>query len=255
MFDVYFAPTPNGWKITIMLEECAAPYKVIPVNLGAGDQFKPDFLRISPNNRMPVLVDHDAPAGPLSVFESGAILVYLAEKLQRFMPTDVHGRFDVLQWLFWQVGGLGPMAGQLSHFVNYAPGGPAAHNYSHTRYKNEYDRLFAVMERSLSERAYLAGDAYSIADMAAWPWLVPYKRFEQDMTLYPGVRRWFTEIKQRPAVQRAMEVGKATMRAPGQPMDEAARTMMFGQTGRTAQAHAQLQAFTGEAERKDSGNS
>ena len=166
MLDLYFSPTPNGWKITIMLEETGLPYRVVPVNLGKGDQFKPEFLKISPNNRMPAIVDPDAPDGPIAIFESGAILQYLAEKTGRFMPVDVYHRFDVLQWLFWQVGGLGPMGGQLSHFVNYAPDGPAAHTYSHARYKNEYDRLFAVMERSLSSREFLAGDEYSIADMA-----------------------------------------------------------------------------------------
>jgi GST-like protein len=238
MLDLYYAPTPNGWKITIMLEECELPYRVVPVNLGAGDQFRPDFLRISPNNRMPAIVDHEAPGGPLSVFESGAILVYLAEKAGRFMPTELHRRFDVLQWLFWQVGGLGPMAGQLSHFVNYAPGGPAEHVYSHTRYRNEYDRLFAVMERSLETRAYLAGDEYSIADMAAWPWLVPYKRFEQSMDDYPAVRRWFDAIKARPAVTRGMDVGKAARRPVGAPMDEATRQVMFGQTGKAIRALA-----------------
>jgi len=230
MIDLYFAPTPNGWKITIMLEECGLPYRVQPVNLGKGDQFKPEFLRISPNNRMPAIVDDEAPGRPISIFESGAILVYLAEKSGRFLPPDLHRRFDVLQWLFWQVGGLGPMAGQLSHFVNYAPGGPPAHVYSHTRYKNEYDRLFAVMERDLQEKEYLAGD-YSIADIAAWPWLVPYKRFEQSMDDYPNVRRWFDAVKARPAVQRGMDVGK-DLRRPAGEMSEEARKLMFGQTGR-----------------------
>jgi GSH-dependent disulfide-bond oxidoreductase len=226
MIDLYFAPTPNGWKITIMLEECHLPYNVIPVNLGKGDQFEPEFLKISPNNRMPAIVDHET---GLHIFESGAILQYLAEKTGRFMPADPDGKYEVLQWLFWQVGGLGPMAGQLSHFVNYAPGGPAAHEYSHTRYKNEYDRLFAVMERSLSEHEYLAG-AYSIADMASWPWVVPYKHFEQDMTPYPGVRRWFDAIKYRGAVRRGMDVGRDLLRPAG-PMSDEQRKMMFGQTG------------------------
>ena len=233
MLDLYFAPTPNGWKITIMLEETGLPYVVRPVNLGAGEQFKPDFLQISPNNRMPAIVDHDAPGGPLSIFESGAILLYLAERTGRFMPTALHARFDVLQWLFWQVGGLGPMAGQLSHFVNYAPGGPTQNVYAHTRYKNEYDRLFAVMQRSLDQRAYLGGDDYSIADMATWPWIVPYKRFEQDLDGYPSVRRWFDAIKQRPAVRRAMAVRKQAQRPPGEPMSDEARRMMFGQTGKS----------------------
>jgi GST-like protein len=145
------------------------------------------------------------------------------------MPRELHARFDVMQWLFWQVGGLGPMAGQLSHFVNYAPGGPNQHEYSHTRYANEYDRLFAVMERSLSQREFLAGD-YSIADMASWPWIVPYKRFEQSMDMYPNVRRWFDAIKSRSAVQRGMDVGKELRRPAGE-MSEEQRRMMFGQTG------------------------
>ncbi len=223
--DLYFAPTPNGWKITIMLEECGLPYHLIPLNLAAGDQFDPEFLKISPNNRMPAIVDHET---GLHIFESGAILQYLAEKTGRFMPIDPDGKYAVLQWLFWQVGGLGPMAGQLSHFVNYAPGGPAAHEYAYTRYKNEYDRLFAVMERSLAEHEFLAGD-YSIADMAAFPWVVPYKRFEQDMHPYPGVRRWFDTLKHRAGVRRGMDVGRELMRQ-GE-LTEAQRQTMFSQTG------------------------
>lgn len=226
VIDVYFAPTPNGWKITIMLEECGLPYRVVPLNLAEGDQFDPEFLKISPNNRMPAIVDHET---GLHIFESGAILQYLAEKTGRFLPVDPDGKYAVLQWLFWQVGGLGPMAGQLSHFVNYAPGGPAAHAYAHTRYKNEYDRLFAVMERSLREHEHLAGE-YSIADMAAFPWVVPYKHFGQDMQPYPGVRRWFDTLKHRPGVRRGMDVGRG-MRRPDSEMTEEQRRIMFGQTG------------------------
>ena len=205
MLDLYFAPTPNGWKITIMLEECGLPYAVKPVNLGKGDQFKPEFLKISPNNRMPAIVDHDAPGKPISIFESGAILQYLAEKTGRFMPRELHARFDVMQWLFWQVGGLGPMAGQLSHFVNYAPGGPGQHVYSHTRYANEYDRLFAVMERSLSEREYLAGD-YSIADIANWAWVRTHKWSGVEIEPFPHLSRWSAQLAARPACQRGIEV-------------------------------------------------
>ncbi len=226
LLDLYFAPTPNGWKITVMLEECGLPYNVIPLNLGRGDQFAPEFLKISPNNRMPALVDHET---GLHIFESGAILMYLAEKTDRFMPLDPDGKYDVLQWLFWQVGGLGPMAGQLSHFVNYAPGGPDAHPYAHTRYKNEYDRLFAVMERVLADQAFLAGE-YSIADMACFPWMVPYKHFGQDMSRYPCVRRWFDTLKRRPAVRRGMDVGK-DLRRPAEELTEEQRRIMFGQTG------------------------
>jgi len=229
MLDLYFAPTPNGWKITIMLAECELPYRLIPVRLTEGDQFKPEFLKISPNNRMPAMVDHDAPGGALSIFESGAILMYLAEKTGKFLPDELHARYDVLQWLYWQVGGLGPMAGQLSHFVNYAPGGPGNHEYSHHRYKCEYDRLFAVMERVLSMREFLAG-SYSIADMATFPWISPYKRFGHDMDAYPGVRRWFDRLKERPALRVGMDVGRADRTEPVK-ISERQRRMMFGQTG------------------------
>ena len=173
MIDLYYAPTPNGWKITIMLEECSMPYKVIPVNLGKGDQFKPDFLKISPNNRMPVIVDNSL-TDPISVFASGAILMYLAEKSGRFFGEDERERVRVLEWLFWQIGGLGPMAGQVSHFVNYAPNFPGDHSYSEKRYKNERDRLLGVMNNVLESREYLAGN-YSIADMASFPWVTAYK--------------------------------------------------------------------------------
>ncbi len=235
--DLYFAPTPNGWKITIMLEECGLPYRIVPVNLGAGDQFTPEFLRISPNNRMPALVDHDAPGGELSIFESGAILLYLAEKSGKFLPRNQRDRCSVYQWLFWQVSGLGPMAGQLSHFVNYAPGGALAHEYSHTRYAGEYDRLFAVMERSLSDRECLAGE-YSIADMASFPWVLPYKRFGQSMDAYPNVRRWFDTLKTRPALQRGVEVGKDKVTDPAK-ISEAHRKRMFEQSGASVLAEAE----------------
>ena len=184
-------------------------YKVIPVNLGKGDQFTPEFLKISPNNRMPVIVDHDnqIDGAPLSVFESGAILMYLAEKAGKFFPQSSPHRERVLEWLFWQVGGLGPMAGQVSHFVNYAPNFPGDHSYSEERYKNEYDRLLGVMDRILSERNYLAGD-YSIADIASFPWITAYKRYEVDLDVFSNVRRWFDDIKSRPAVRKGIEVGK-----------------------------------------------
>ena len=171
MIDLYYAPTPNGWKITIMLEEAQLDYKVIPVNLGDGDQFKPEFLKISPNNRMPAIVDSNGPGGEkISIFESGAILMYLGEKSGKFFPQSDKDRIKVLEWLFWQIGGLGPMAGQVSHFVNYAPNFPGDHSYSEKRYKNEYDRLLGVMDSVLEEREFLAGD-YSIADMASFPGL------------------------------------------------------------------------------------
>ena len=208
MIDLYYAPTPNGWKISIMLEEAGMEYKVIPVNLGAGDQFKPEFLKISPNNRMPVIVDSDGPEGEeISIFESGAILMYLGEKSKMFFPQAPRERVKVLEWLFWQIGGLGPMAGQVSHFVNYAPNFPGDHSYSEKRYKNEYDRLLGVMNLVLEKREFLAGD-YSIADMASFPWITAYKRYEVDLDSFTHVRRWFDSIKSRPAVRKGIEVGK-----------------------------------------------
>lgn len=224
MIDFYYWPTPNGWKIAIMLEECGLEYRVVPVNIFRGEQFKPEFLEISPNNRMPAIVDHDAGDVPLSVFESGAILLHLAEKAGRFMPVDAAGRYEVLQWLFWQVAGLGPMAGQLSHFVNYAP---EKIGYALDRYSNEYNRLFGVMEHRLADRDYLAGD-YSIADMAAWPWVLPYKRFGQSLDEFPRLKLWFETIGERSAVQRGRNLGKEWI-GDGPP-DEEARKHLFGQT-------------------------
>lgn len=228
MIDLYYAPTPNGWKITIMLEECSLPYRIIPVNLGKGDQFKPEFLAISPNNRMPVIVDDDGPQGEkISVFESGAILLYLGEKTRKFLPSHQIDRIKVLEWLFWQVGGLGPMAGQVSHFVNYAPNFPGDHSYSEKRYKNEYDRLLGVMNNILSEREYLAGD-YSVADMASFPWVTAYKRYEVDLNKFKEVRRWFDTMKNRPAVRKGMDVGKDERTFAQKPTKESLK-MMFQQ--------------------------
>ena len=228
MIDLYYAPTPNGWKITIMLEECSLPYRIIPVNLGKGDQFKPEFLAISPNNRMPVIVDDDGPQGEkISVFESGAILLYLGEKTGKFLPSHQTDRIKVLEWLFWQVGGLGPMAGQVSHFVNYAPNFPGDHSYSEKRYKNEYDRLLGVMNNILSEREYLAGD-YSVADMASFPWVTAYKRYEVDLNKFKEVRRWFDTMKNRPAVRKGMDVGKDERTFAQKPSKESLK-MMFQQ--------------------------
>ena len=228
MIDLYYAPTPNGWKITIMLEECSLPYRIIPVNLGKGDQFKPEFLAISPNNRMPVIVDDDGPKGEkISVFESGAILLYLGEKTGKFLPSLQIDRIKVLEWLFWQVGGLGPMVGQVSHFVNYAPNFPGDHSYSEKRYKNEYDRLLGVMNNILSEREYLAGD-YSVADMASFPWVTAYKRYEVDLNKFKEVRRWFDTMKNRPAVRKGMDVGKDERTFAQKPTKESLK-MMFQQ--------------------------
>ena len=238
MIDLYYAPTPNGWKITIMLEECSMPYKVIPVNLGKGDQFKPNFLKISPNNRMPVIVDNSL-SDPISVFESGAILMYLAEKSGRFFGEDERERVRVLEWLFWQIGGLGPMAGQVSHFVNYAPNFPGDHSYSEKRYKNEYDRLLGVMNNVLESREYLAGN-YSIADMASFPWVTAYKRYEVDLDSFSNVRRWFDDIKNRPAVRRGIDVGKEA-RSFGKKQTKESLDMMFNQTSSSIKKSAEEQ--------------
>ena len=238
MIDLYYAPTPNGWKISIMLEEAEMEYKVIPVNLGAGDQFKPEFLEISPNNRMPVIVDDNGPEGEeVSVFESGAILMYLGEKSGKFFPQSQKERIRVLEWLFWQIGGLGPMAGQVSHFVNYAPNFPGDHSYSEKRYKNEYDRLLGVMNMVLEEREFLAGE-YSIADMASFPWVTAYKRYEVDLDSFKNVRRWFDEIKSRPAVRKGMDVGKEN-RNFGKGITKESLKTMFGQDSKSIKEEAE----------------
>ena len=230
MIDLHYWPTPNGRKISIMLEECGLEYNVVRCDIGAGDQFNPEFLRISPNNRMPAIVDHNTGA---SVFEGGAILIYLAEKSGMLLPVEQAARFDVLQWLFWQAGGLGPMAGQLSHFVNYAKD-PVP--YAHERYANEYDRLLAVMDVRLRDREFLAGD-YSIADIAAFPWIMPYKRYGQNLDNFSNLRRWFDAIKGRPAVQRGVDVGKDWTRDEAR--NEKARALMFGQNAATVYAAAE----------------
>ena len=225
--DLYYWPTPNGWKVTILLEELGVPYTVKPINIGKGEQFQPDFLRISPNNRMPAIVDHE-PAdggGPLSVFESGAILQYIAEKHGRFWPQDVRRKYAVTEWLFWQMGGLGPMAGQAHHFRQYAPE-PIA--YAVDRYTNEVNRLYGVMNTRLKDREFLAGE-YSIADMASWPWVVPYERQGQNLEDFPHLKRWFDTLKARPAVERGFAVGKE-LRQPS--MSEEAKKVLFGQRAR-----------------------
>jgi GST-like protein len=226
MIDFHYWPTPNGWKVSIMLEECGLPYRVVPVNIGKGDQFKPEFLAISPNNRMPAIVDHDVDGETVSVFESGAILLHLAEKSGRFMPTDRRGRKETLEWLFWQVGNLGPMAGQLSHFVNYAQG---EHGYSHRRYADEYNRCLGVLERRLEGRDYILGD-YSIADMASFPWVLISKPLGQGLEEFPNVARWREAIKQRPAVQRGVDLGKELRRRA--PPGEEERRILFNQTAK-----------------------
>jgi len=229
MIDVYYWPTPNGHKITMFLEEVELPYRLVPINIGRGDQFKPAFLEIAPNNRMPAIVD-PAPAdgqGPLSVFESGAILMYLAEKTGRFFPAGLRARYDVLQWLFWQVAGLGPMAGQNHHFLNYAP---EKLPYAIDRYVKETSRLYAVLDAQLAGREYIAGE-YSIADMASYPWIVPHQRQQQDLAEFPNLKRWFETIRARPAVVRAYEKGKQVSTQPV--VDDEARKFLFGQSAAT----------------------
>ncbi len=231
MIDLHYWPTPNGWKVSIMLEETGLPYRLVPVNIGRGEQFKPDFLAMSPNNRMPAIVDHDPPGGgePVSVFESGAILVYLAEKTGQFQPEDLRGRYEVLQWVMWQMGGLGPMAGQAHHFRQYAT---EKLPYAIDRYTKEVNRLYGVMNKRLADRDYLAG-AYSIADMAAWPWVVPWKNQGQQLSEFPHLERWFEAVKARPAVERGFAVG-SELRSTA-PMDEEAKKVLFGQTAASTQ--------------------
>lgn len=229
MIDLHYWPTPNGHKITIFLEEAGLEYRIIPVNIGAGDQFRPEFLQIAPNNRMPAIVDHAPAEGgePISVFESGAILLYLAEKIQQFLPFDIRGRKTVLEWLFWQMGGLGPMAGQNHHFVQYAP---EPLPYAIDRYVKETNRLYGVLDRQLAGRSYIAGD-YSIADMACYPWIVPHERQQQRLEDFPQLQQWFAAISQRPAVIRAYEKG-ASLRSEAT-MTEESRRILFGQTAAT----------------------
>jgi GST-like protein len=231
MLDLYYWTTPNGHKITIFLEETGLAYNLKPVNISKGDQFDPAFLAISPNNRIPAIVDHDPPDGgpPLPMFESGAILLYLAGKTRRFYPDDLRGRCDVAQWLFWQMAGLGPMAGQAHHFRLYAP---EKIPYAINRYTKECGRLYRVLDRRLADRAFLAND-YSIADMACYPWIRP-ERQGQDMSEFPNLARWHAAIKARPAVERAYAIAKRVNDAPAV-TDEASRRILFEQDQNTVQ--------------------
>jgi GST-like protein len=223
MIRVYSWATPNGHKVHIMLEECALPYTVEAVDIGTGDQFKPDFLAISPNNKVPALVDSDGPDGkPISLFESGAILLYLAGKTGRFMPADTRGRYEMLQWLMFQMGGVGPLLGQAHHFRNYAP---EKLPYAIDRYTNEAKRLYRVMNDQLAKRRYIAGAEYTIADIAIFPWLRSWKNQGIDWADYPHLKGWFDEIAARPAVVRGVEV-LADRRRPL--MDDKARNVLFG---------------------------
>ena len=211
MIDLYYWPTPNGWKISIALEEMGLPYHVLPVDIGHGEQFEASFVAISPNARMPAIVDRDPEGGgpPIPVFESGAILLYLASKSGRFLPADPRGRIDVIQWLMWQVGGLGPMLGQHGHFALYAPERIA---YATERYRRETERLYGVLDRRLEGRAHVCGE-YSIADMACWPWIVTWKAQGIPLEGFPNLRRWYDALKQRPGLRRGYELGKELRRS------------------------------------------
>ena len=226
MIELYYWTTPNGHKVTIFLEETGLPYKIIPINISKGEQFDPFFLSFSPNNRIPAIRDL-APAdggGPLGVFESGAILEYLADKTGQFLPREPRPRYEALQWLFWQMGGLGPMAGQNHHFVQYAP---ERIPYAINRYVNETNRLYGVLNKRLADREFVAGD-YSIADMASYPWIVPHRRQQQNLDDFPHLKRWFETIRARPAVQRAYALAETINATPV--VTEQSRALLFGQT-------------------------
>lgn len=227
MIDLYYWPTPNGHKVTLLLEEAGLDYRIHPVNIGAGDQFKPEFLAISPNNKMPAIVDH-APAGggePVSVFESGAIVLYLAEKTGTFLSADPRERVETLEWLFWQMAGLGPMSGQMGHFTVYAPDRIP---YAIERYGNEVTRLHSVMDKRLAQQEWLAGTAYSIADMASYPWIGAYDKLPPDFAAFPNLQRWHQAIAARPATQRAYALRQKVNPDAGKPLSEEERRHLFG---------------------------
>ena len=227
--ELYYWPTPNGHKITIMLEECALPYVIKPVNISKGEQFTPEFLAIAPNNRMPAIVDPDGPDGkPISIFESGAILQYLGRKSGQFYPREERGRVEVEQWLYWQMGGLGPMAGQCHHFRNYAPEKIA---YGIDRYTNEVNRLYGVLNKRLADRPYVAG-AYSIADMASYPWVRPHKNQGQDLAEFPHLETWYQRMQARPAVAKGVKVGEELRQNYNLATDKDAQRVLFGQRAR-----------------------
>lgn len=230
MIDLYYWTTPNGHKITMFLEESGLPYTIHPINIGQGDQFKPEFLRIAPNNRIPAIVDQAPQDGgePISLFESGAILQYLAEKTGQFLSSDLRVRTETLQWLYWQMGGLGPMAGQNHHFNVYAP---VKIDYAIDRYVRETGRLYGVLNKHLEQRDFIAGD-YSIADMASYPWIVSHQRQSQNLDDFPHLKRWFQRIGERPATQRAYALVEQIN--PGSPVhDDKARQILFGQDSKT----------------------
>jgi len=234
MIDLHYWTTPNGHKITIFLEETGLPYKIFPVNIGKGEQFKREFLAVSPNNRIPAMVDHEPPGGgaPITVFESGAILLYLADKTKRFIAQDLRGRTETVQWLFWQMANLGPMAGQNNHFSNYALDKIP---YAMDRYRNEVNRLYGVMDRRLADRPYLAGE-YGIADMGSYPWIVPHERQGQNIEDFPNLKRWFEAIRARSAVQRAYALVKQVNPNQGGIRTAEERAILFGQTAASVRA-------------------
>jgi GST-like protein len=229
MIDLYYWPTPNGHKVTMLLEETALAHRIVPLNIAQGEQFAPEFLAISPNNRMPAIVDHTPLEGgaPISVFESGAILLYLAEKSEQFIPQDIRGRTEAVEWLFWQVAGLGPMAGQNHHFSRYAP---EKIPYAIERYVKETNRLYGVLNKRLATREFLAGE-YSIADMAAYPWIVPYEAQSQNLEDFPHLKRWFEAIRARPATARAYAIGASFN--SNSTITEESRKVLFGQTAKS----------------------
>lgn len=231
MIDLYYWTTPNGHKLTIFLEETGLPYRIKPVHIGKGEQFAPDFLTISPNNRIPAIVDHGPVDGgaPVSIFESGAILLYLAEKTGQLIPPDLRGRTEVLQWLFWQMAGLGPMAGQNNHFANAAP---EKIPYAIDRYVRETARLYAVLDKRLEDREFVAG-AYSIADIAAYPWTVGHARQQQNLNDFPNLKRWFESIAARPAVQRAYALAKEINPSGPPKYDAESHKILYGQDAST----------------------
>jgi GST-like protein len=244
MIDVHYWPTPNGWKVTIMLEECGLDYRLVPVDIGAGAQFDPEFLRLSPNNRMPAIVDHEPLGGgaPLALFESGAILEYLAEKTGRFLPAAPAEKYRVLQWLHWQMANLGPMMGNANHFKNYAKDltdDPAQLVYGTKRFVGEVDRLSGVMDAQLAANRFLAGDDYSVADIICWPWACLLARLidEQVWETYPNLKRWVDEVGERPAVQRGRAAGKELgERELTEEEQQKRRALLFNQTGEKVRA-------------------
>ena len=224
--ELYYWPTPNGWKASIFLEELGLPYEVRPINIAEGDQFEPEFLRISPNNKMPAIVDPEGPDGePISVFESGAILIYLAEKTGRFLPTTPREKYRVLEWLMFQMGSVGPMLGQAHHFRQYAP---ETIPYAIDRYTDEAARIYRVIDRRLAESEYIAADDYTIADVAVFPWLRSHENQGQDLADYPNLKHWYEAVEARPAVQRGVEVLAEMRRQLKRDMDENTRSTLFG---------------------------